>query len=111
MNQMKNTEFSQRGKKDGETEEEGKWEAQGRKVGLKGRGKGDREEERETERLIDLKDLTALERGRKNIYTGWDVVADMPSCHYCATSDGVSSLEICVKFQLRTSGTSQGNIS
>lgn len=45
---MKNTEFSQRGKKDGETEE-GEQETVRRKAGLCGRWKRNREKDREIE--------------------------------------------------------------
>lgn len=104
MNQWR-TEFSQRGKDEGT----GREMDGGREEGHKRSGEEREGEERER----DLRDHWLIwEHLREAEKTHTLVaVAGIPSCHYCATSDGISSLEICVKFQLRTSSISQGNIS
>ena len=61
MNQMKDTVFSER---------EGWRNRGGREEGLKGRRENGGQARGKVERLIDLRDLRALERGRKNTHTG-----------------------------------------
>lgn len=62
-------------------------------------------EQRRQERK--LQEWLIWERQKEHTHTEWVVMVGMTNCYYSVTSDRVSSLEICVKFHLGISGTSQ----